>query len=351
MTIDTFLRTLSDFMPTILVLFITLGILWVSHTVLLGRHIKIGVERRMPRQLLMLVLTIASTIALVLSLPINDGSRNQIIALIGLLLSGVFAFSSTTIFANMMAGVMLRVTQPFVTGDYIRVEQYFGRVAERGLFDTEVQTEQRELIAIPNTFLIQHPVSVISADGVLISASLSLGYDVHHGTVESSLLDAAGTCGLQESFVHITELGNYAVSYKVSGLLKDVQGLITMRSQLYVAVLDALHGAGIEILSPTVMNQRAIATDRQVVPQSAPIELAPVQALAEDIVFDKAEQAVQKESETKQLLADIKDAEEDLKKADEQTKAALRVQLTQLKARLEFLQSDEADGSGSETER
>ncbi|MEB3733556.1 mechanosensitive ion channel [Halopseudomonas pachastrellae] len=55
------------------------------------------------------------------------------IALLGLLISGVFAFSSSNIFANLAAGVLMRMTRPFVLGDFISVGEHFGRVAERGL--------------------------------------------------------------------------------------------------------------------------------------------------------------------------------------------------------------------------
>lgn len=72
----------------------------------------------------------------------------------------MLAFSSTTMFSNIIAGNMMRFTRPFITGDFIRVNDYAGRVTERGLFDCEIQTENRELIVIPNNFLINNPVTV-----------------------------------------------------------------------------------------------------------------------------------------------------------------------------------------------
>jgi len=40
--------------------------------------------------------------------------------------TGVIAFSSTTIVANLMAGLVLRMTQPFHTGDFIQAGEHFG---------------------------------------------------------------------------------------------------------------------------------------------------------------------------------------------------------------------------------
>ena len=214
----------------------------------------------------MLGLTFAGIIAIALTLPVNESSLNQILALLGLVISGIIAFSSSTIFANLMAGLMLRVTKPFRTGDFIDVGEYFGRVVERGLLDTEIQTENRELVAIPNTFMITNPISVTHGSGAIVSSTLSLGYDIHHSIVDSLLLDAAKECGLEDPFVQVIELGNYSITYKVSGKLADVKSLLTARSNLCRYVLDSVHGAGIEIISPAFMNQRRFPDELKIIP-------------------------------------------------------------------------------------
>lgn len=330
----------ASFFPLIIVA-IGFGILlWLMNYFLLGKQVNIGAERKIPRQLIMLAMTLLATIAAVLVLPISESSRNQIIALIGLLLSGVLAFASTTVFTNIMAGMMLRVTQPFKTGDFISVQEYFGRVAARGLLDTEIQTEQRELIAIPNIYLVNHPVSVISSNGALVSASVSIGYDVHHGVVQTLLLAAAKATDLSDPFVHIVELGNYSVSYKVSGLLSDVKNLITTRSLLCANVLDAFHAEKVEVMSPNFMNQRPVPKEQSMIPQSKANVEAPTQSIAEDIVFDKAEQASQKESEKKTLKKEIKETEEALKSANENSKKQLTAKLELAKEQLATLKKN-----------
>lgn len=321
-------------------------LLWLMNYLLLGKRVAIGAERKIPRQLIMLAMTLFGMIAVVLVLPISESSRNQIIALIGLLLSGVLAFASTTVFTNIMAGMMLRVTQPFKTGDYIRVEDYAGRVAARGLLDTEIQTEERELIAIPNTYLIRNPVSVISGNDALVSASVTIGYDVHHRVVQTLLLEAAKTTGLSEPFVHIVELGNYSVSYKVSGLLADVKSLITTRSLLCTNILDAFHSEKVEIMSPSFMSQRQLSPDQSMIPPVQADIAAPIQSIAEDIVFDKAEQASQKEDEQRTLTEEIKETEEAIKSAHESIKKQLILKLDLAKEKLTLLdKSNKNDGA------
>ncbi len=284
-------------------------VLRAAHWLLLGRFPQLGNERKLPRQLAMVFLTLVAVALLALSLPVSDSSRNQVLGLVGLVVSGMFAFSSTTIVANLTAGMMLRVTKPFRTGDFIRVDEHFGRVSERGLLDTEVQTEHRDLIAFPHTYLITHPVTTIRASGTIVSTELSLGYDVHHRQVDELLKQAAAEAGLIEPFVQITELGNYAVTYRVAGLLTEVKSLLTTRSILNRHVLDALHGARIEIASPSIMNQRRIPEDQPILPpadSTPPATPESEQPTAETLAFDKAEQAEAVEIRLEQIEAEIK---------------------------------------------
>ena len=115
-------------------------------------------------------------------------------------------------------------------GDFIRIGDYFGRVSGRGLFDTEIQTETRELISLPNSYCISHPVATILGSGTIIATTLSLGYDLDHKRIEELLIKAAQSCGLQEPFVHILKLGDFSVTYRVSGLLQEAKHLITAQS-------------------------------------------------------------------------------------------------------------------------
>ncbi len=335
-------------------LFTAIGLgamLWGAYWFLIGRHADLGKEHKFPRQLVLLGLTLFSLIVIILVLPINDKSRNQLIGLIGLLVSGIFAFSSTTVIANLMAGILLRVTKPFQIGDFISVRDYFGRVAERGLFDTEIQSENRELIAIPNTFLISNPVSTVHRTGAIVSASLSLGYDVHHSQVESLLVKAAEKSGLDEPFVHILELGNYSITYRVSGVLAEVKGLITARSNLRRAVLEMLHGQGIEIMSPSFMNQRRLAEDQRIIPTPTDMEPSEKPSAAEEIVFDKAEQAEQIDKEKKHLIDNIQQLEKELKEAPDLEKKRLKEAIEEIRERLKALEqigTESIEGNGKD---
>lgn len=302
----------TTFGPIIGTIFAVGMVLWATHVLLIKQNQKLGNERLFPRQLIMLGLTLVGILIVVLVMPINQSSRNQLIGLFGIVISAVIALSSTTIISNLMAGVLLRMTKPFRIGDFIRIGSHVGRVSERGLFDTEIQTEMSELISLPNTYCISNPLTTIRSSGTIISASLSLGYEIDHNRIEQLLLVAAKNCNLTDPFVHITELGNFSVTYRVSGFLEDSKKLISRQSKLYGCVLDTLHSQDIEIMSPSYMNQRQVGDDVSAIPAATFVSVpASVKkgSIAEDVAFDKAEQAEKLENEKIKLKQEIESLE------------------------------------------
>ena len=249
------------------------------------------------QQVVTITVVFVSVIAAIVAMPISDAKRGQILALLGIVLSAAIALSASTILGNLIAGMMLRSVRSFRTGDFIRVDGHFGRVSTRGLFHTEVQTEDRDLTTLPNAFLATHPITTIRTSGTVLSTTVGLGYDVPRQDVEQVLLAAAERAGLEQAFVQITELGDFAVVYRCAGLLTDVKRLITVRSHLNGAVLDGCHEAGIEIVSPSFMNQRQV-NDVKFIPRRrrpTPADDVAPENLPEAMLFDKAEQAESRE--------------------------------------------------------
>jgi len=329
---------LVEFMPFFFTVISVLLVLWIAHMLLIARQTDLGSEKLFPRLLTMMGLTLIGMVVIVLAIPVESDTRNQIIGLIGLVISAVFVFSSGNIFANFMAGILLRVTSPFRVGDFIQVNEHFGRVAERGLFDTEVQSESRELIAIPNTLLVTHPVATVRNSGVIVSTTLSLAYDLNHNQIRPLLLEAAATSGLKEPFVHIQALGDFSITYRISGVLTEAKELIAARSNLRIAVLDILHREHIEIV-PSGQRQLDAAekallrSARQREKQKAWVD----NTVAEEIVFDKAEQAEQFSTEKSQLHGGIAALEEQLKTAEGEEKQVVSLELEHMMEQLATL--------------
>ena len=286
---------LSGFRPA-LPLVVALGILAVllfATRWLLEKRYANDSSRQYRQQLIMLSITALGLIVVILVSPLSENQEGELLRLIGILFSGAIALSSTTLLGNALAGFMLRAVRSFRMGDFVRVGDHFGRVSGRGLFHTEIQTAQRDLITLPNLFLATNPVQVVRESGTIISAEVSLGYDVPRSQVETMLLDAANAAELADPFVHVVELGDSSVVYRASGLLSEVKGLIRAKSRIRERMLDALHAGGVEIVSPGFVNRRAV-DDRLFVPPTEHGQGESEQTdkeSAEAVAFDKAEEA------------------------------------------------------------
>jgi len=314
LTWKTITETLAAAVP--LLAGVSLAVLLVlAGRFLLLRRRHVGPVREFARQVWTLLGIAVVLVVAVLSAPVDGQTRGQLLSLLGLTLTAIFTLSSTTFVANAMAGLMLRAVGNFRPGDFIRIGDQFGRVTEVGLFHTEIQTRDRDLATLPNLHLVNQPVTVVSSSGTIVSADVSLGFDISRDRVESLLCQAAQSAGLDEPFVHVMELGDSSVRYRVAGFLEETRTLLTTRSNLREQMLDSLHRADIEIVSPTFMNQRALAPGQRFIPNEKPKPRAADPRAPEDRIFDKAEEAGRQEAlreELEEIEAEIRQLQEQL---------------------------------------
>ncbi|MCW9029824.1 MAG: mechanosensitive ion channel family protein [Kangiella sp.] len=268
------------------------------------------------KQLTNIVFMLLLIIIFILVLPIKDTLKNQIIGLIGIVLSASIALSSATFLGNIMAGIWLRSVRNFRLGDFIEVKGMFGRVSGRGLLHTELQDRERDLITLPNLFLATNPVTVMHSDGTIISTEISLGYDVDHKVIEPLLIDAAEKAELEKPFVYIEKLLDHAIVYKVHGLATDINTLLSSRSKLNACVLDSLHQAGVEIVSPTFRNQRMVDS-QTFIPKARKTKNTgsnkSKNGQPESVIFDKANKAEQVD-QTRQQIEKLQETVEEMSK-------------------------------------
>lgn len=297
-------------LPAALIILVTLGTLW-----LLRRWVSDEPRSRVRKQLLQVLVVLIGLIVLALVVPLETDTRGQLLSLFGLLLTGILGLASTTFVSNAMAGFMLRSVASFRVGDFINIGDHFGRVTETALLHTEIQSEDRDLITLPNLYLITQPVKVVRSSGTLISADVSLGYDVHRQRVRERLLAAAEETGLKDGFVQVKALGDFSISYRLSGFLEEVGSLVSKRSELRSKMLDHLHADNIEIVSPGFMNQRQITEAAPFIPRRYHDPQAVEDRVdAEKIMFDKADLAARIETfrfQRQQLEDELKELKQD----------------------------------------
>lgn len=302
-------------------------------------------ERRFQFQLTMLILSLFSCVLIIIVLPINETLRGQLLTLFGVLFSASIAFSSTTFIGNILAGFMLKVIKNIKLGDYITVNDVTGRATEMSLLHVEIQTEQSDLVTIPNMIMVTLPVKVVRSTGTIISVDVSLGYDVSRSKIADLLCLAVEDAGLTDSFVQIRELGDFSVTYRAAGRISDTSALLSIKSNLYGAVLDRLHAAKIEIVSPNFMNSRSVQDVLMIPKAQKHSGKENSDGSAEKIIFEKAEKASaisNIQTEITKLVAMLENKEAPVSEEDKQLTVAKIEQLkVELKIKEEQLREDE----------
>ncbi|MGF7139863.1 mechanosensitive ion channel domain-containing protein [Roseimarinus sediminis] len=242
------------------------------------------------RRSVALLIVLTGLLIFLLSLPIDKTTKGQILSLLGIIISAGIALSSTTILGNMIAGFMNSSMKRFRNGDLINIGAYTGRVTRKSIFHTELQLEDSNFITIPNLFIAGNIVKLTRKSNSVISTEVSLGYDIERSKIEEALKEAALATGLTDPYVYITNLGDYSVVYKIHGFLDDSNKFFSTRSLLNAMVMDHLHKSGIEIVSPTFMNQRRI-DEKTFIPYTASEDKSTTtaeEATPEELIFDEA---------------------------------------------------------------
>ncbi len=347
---------LREWLPALVTLLVGVVVISTVYRIVMKRQTPAS-GSRISQQLLIAALGGVFTVMIILQLPIGEAERGQLLSLLGILVTAAIALSSTTLIGNAMAGLMLRSIRNFRPGDFIVVDGHRGRVSVLGLLRTEIQTERRNLTTLPNLYLITNPVTVVRPSGTFISATVSLGYDVPREKIEKCLIEAAENAGLTDPFVFVLDLGDFSSTYQAAGFLEEVKYLISAESQLRVCMLDALHRAGIEIVSPTFMNQRQLAAERLFIPEvrHAAKSKPPAadETRPEERMFDKAEQA-EMEAKAGHQLDDVVEELGELKKQDdhpdkEDRVSELETRRAQLEAEVKEQQEQKEESKGEES--
>lgn len=329
---------LPQLVPLLVIVVCTILAVWGVNRLVFERLGLVG-ESRLPRQVTIMALAGVGAVLAILALPVGEETKGHLLSLFGLLLTAVIAMSSTTLASNAMAGLMLRTMRSFRTGDFMRVGTHFGRVTEIGLFHTEIQTSNRDLTALPNAFIVSNPTTVVRHSGTVIEATLSLGYDVPHGRAEELLLKAAKATGLEDAFVLILELGNFAVTYRIAGFLGETKRLVSAGTVLRRNVLDTLHDAGIEIASPNLMSQRPLGEGERLIPRGrVRVQAQQEKSFLEEIVFDKAEEAErigQLRIDRQELVQQLKELERRLDDTGQAERQQMEVEIARCHQQLD----------------
>jgi small-conductance mechanosensitive channel len=206
-----------------------------------------------------LVRFIVVALDLVIAFPYLPGSASPAFQGVTIFIGALFSLGSTSVVANIVAGVVLTYTRAFKVGDRVKIAETIGDVLEKSLLVTRVRTIKNVEITIPNSLVLgSHIVNYSSVSqkerGLILNTSVTLGYDLPWREVHKALIKAAliTTDVLPEPspFVLQTSLDDFYVNYEINAYTSKPHNMAVIYSELHQNIQDACNEAGLEILSP-----------------------------------------------------------------------------------------------------
>ncbi|WP_157385901.1 mechanosensitive ion channel family protein [Methylosarcina fibrata] len=204
-----------------------------------------------------MVIVLAVTVAY----PYLPGSDSRAFQGISIFLGVLFSLGSTSLIANMVAGVVLTYMRGFRIGDVVKIGDTSGRVTEVAMLVTRLRTLKNVEITIPNSVLMTNQVtnySFAATEGRLIlPTTVTIGYDAPWRQVHGLLLLAAERTGqvLHEPapFVQQSALDDFYVRYELNVYAASADNMPKLYSELHQNIQDAFNEYGVQIMSPHYM--------------------------------------------------------------------------------------------------
>jgi len=196
--------------------------------------------------------------------PNLPGAESGVFQGISVFVGLIVSLGSTTVIANIMAGLVITYMRPFRVGDRIKLNDTVGNVIEKTPFVTRIRTPKNEVVTIPNAFIMSSHTTNYSESarqtGLIIHTNVSFGYEVPWRQVHQLLIRAAqNTPGVMENpkpFVLDTELQDYYPVYQINAYIRDADKLAQIYSDLNQNIQDMANEAGIELMSPHYYAER-----------------------------------------------------------------------------------------------
>jgi small-conductance mechanosensitive channel len=203
----------------------------------------------------------------VVAYPYIPGSESPAFKGLSLFFGIVFSLGSSSSIANIVAGYMVIFRGAFKVGDRVKIGEQVGDVTKMRLQATHLRTIKNEEISVPNSLILNTPVTNYSAlagkGGLILHTSVTIGYDTPWRQVHAMLLLAAERTGglLKEPkpFMLQTALNDFYVSYELNAYTDHPLVMAQIYSDLHRNIQDAFNEHGVQIMSPHYLGDPAQA--------------------------------------------------------------------------------------------
>ena len=194
-------------------------------------------------------------IALALAVTTIGFDLSNLAIIAGALSVGI-GFGLQNVVNNFVSGLILLVERPIKVGDWIEVGVHEGYVRRISVRATEIETFRRAAVIVPNSELISGAVINWTHKNRYGRVELPVG--VAYGSDVAQVMDILRRCleanesilRMPEPYVLFTGFGDSSLDFEARGQISNVEYLISVQSDLRIAIYLAFEEAGIEIPFP-----------------------------------------------------------------------------------------------------
>jgi small-conductance mechanosensitive channel len=201
--------------------------------------------------------------ALAVAYPYLPGAQTDAFKGLSVLIGLMVSLGGASVIGQAFSGIILMYVRIFRRGDYVRIGDHEGTVAELGMFATRIRTGLGEEVSISNAAVLAATTKnysrAIAGTGFVLDTTVTIGYSTPWRQVEAMLIEAArrteDIAHAPQPVVRQTALSDFYVEYRLIAYSPAEKPLVRAEilHHLHGHIQDVFNEYGVQIMSPHYM--------------------------------------------------------------------------------------------------